>query len=868
MKFFIDLSIKFLKRQKRRTVLSFISISLAAFITGISFFTLNSLYYSIKNIIVSFSGSAEVTLQMLSDYDKNNIIKIMNHNLTEDFYLRSQYEIYDENGTAKLFINDDHIMQSSSFIFYSSYGDMTPFLNIKNSDGYYTQNHKYKYQNGIIIPEKYLQRSYHGYKFKHQNGIILSDAYLQQGYKINDTIILKIDLGTDTERKDSICEEFVIEDFADTKTQNVFYVASDQFLHDYSKANKNVLISGNNNYALLNVKKGNYKKNLNTILKDCGINSNYDLLEKNNCINKELLMFKLKKIDCSNNIIRYIAIIIIFLIISWIIARFIIENAFEISSIERTRKFNTMKIVGASDEQLSVLILIEGILYSISAIPTGLITAYFVLRSIIISFQKENILGLIIFKPGKLTFAAVYILCSAAIIISSHTSGMRHMKNKTPTEVSCFGNVIKRKHRFKHEKFTADRTTKDFVKLYSRRNIMRTKKNYILSVFSCSACIFTLTASVLYGFSVKNVYSYEHDSDYDCNYEFFYSGTESKEKLNKIFSNVKKNCSISYYPYTFLVSPGFKDQYEIKTDITREDENILKKFNVPGTIYLVSADRKNYETFIQPAAGIDYDDLILNKYAIICTKDKNSSGTEYTSYMDYGFDFPPCIIEDRFNLKIAGTFTSDKYDTCIIIPVETAESLGLTNYNIRINETNKYANQTVYNEIISLEKSVPDLNLKYSERFYNYEINNKIKESTKKAITTILVFLWLTNIVSIINTTLTRLYNSQTDYFILRCCGMTVKDLVHSVIREIKLFSSVSVVSGFILGYAVIYIYKLIPSEYFSVQIYPGMPHLIPWLFIILAANVIIPILFSLPTIKVLLKTSNDINNYNYYNLK
>ena len=84
--------------------------------------------------------------------------------------------------------------------------------------------------------------------------------------------------------------------------------------------------------------------------------------------------------------------ILIVLLIGWFIARFVIDNAFEMAVQERSTHFAALRIMGASKGQVAFVVLIEALFYCLTAIPLGMILAVFIVcRMCFNSFHKSGI---------------------------------------------------------------------------------------------------------------------------------------------------------------------------------------------------------------------------------------------------------------------------------------------------------------------------------------------------------------------------------------------------------------------------------------------------------------------------------------------
>ena len=84
-------------------------------------------------------------------------------------------------------------------------------------------------------------------------------------------------------------------------------------------------------------------------------------------INNKLLFFEFKSAGAMVQIFPLILIIFVFIFFAWLFARFVIDNAFEISSQERSAQYVALRIMGDLKIQLVTLIFTKSLFYTITA---------------------------------------------------------------------------------------------------------------------------------------------------------------------------------------------------------------------------------------------------------------------------------------------------------------------------------------------------------------------------------------------------------------------------------------------------------------------------------------------------------------------
>ena len=163
---------------------------------------------------------------------------------------------------------------------------------------------------------------------------------------------------------------------------------------------------------------GDFEKSVEKIAADCGVNINYSDLVYARAVNGNLLMLELKSITNPGLFILIAAVFFSFIFFIWLISRLIIDNAFEISVVERTQKFTTLKTFGASGKQLSALVFFEGLFYSLTAVPSGAAAAYFTVNGFINMLIKSGV-SFIEFSSEKIFVITGLVMCMLSVFISA-----------------------------------------------------------------------------------------------------------------------------------------------------------------------------------------------------------------------------------------------------------------------------------------------------------------------------------------------------------------------------------------------------------------------------------------------------------------
>ena len=187
MKFLISLASKYIRRQKLRTALTFISVFLASFIMFISLLVINSIYATMKSFEMA-SGSWEVNLTSVFEESgiETAVGKISNHILVEDmyFYENNVVQCEEENKSIEVETGTGEKWSVTHFSLASCCGN------------------------------RELSGGRDLYSLENRDGIILPKDLRKSGYSVGDSIELTVSLITDGKKTGSYTEKFTVEGFS------------------------------------------------------------------------------------------------------------------------------------------------------------------------------------------------------------------------------------------------------------------------------------------------------------------------------------------------------------------------------------------------------------------------------------------------------------------------------------------------------------------------------------------------------------------------------------------------------------------------------------------------------------------------------
>ncbi|MDE7105155.1 MAG: ABC transporter permease, partial [Ruminococcus sp.] len=261
-------------------------------------------------------------------------------------------------------------------------------------------------------------------------------------------------------------------------------------------------------------------------------------------VNNDLLLFEFRSVDVIVQMLPLLILLFVLIFFAWLVARFVIDNAFEISNQERISQYASLRIMGASKTQISALVFTEALFYTVTAVPIGTVTAYLLCNMSFTSFRKMGFQDFE-FKANPYFVVGGIILCIVAIFISAYTSAMWASRKLSPAEALNFGKPKKKYKKPRKRKSKINLNSKKFLRRYTNKNIMRNKGRYIISTITMTFGVLFFTFSLMLGiyfYSEIKVIT-ENNQSYDFRLSFdSYNMLDDAEKSfhdEELFSQAK-----------------------------------------------------------------------------------------------------------------------------------------------------------------------------------------------------------------------------------------------------------------------------------------------------------------------------------------
>ena len=361
----------------------------------------------------------------------------------------------------------------------------------------------------------------------------------------------------------------------------------------------------------------------------------------NIAINTDVLQFEGVGINSSYIRMLYlIGIIVVAIII--ISSVFVIRNSFAISITERTRQYGMLSSIGATKKQIRKNVLFEGFILGIIGIPLGILLGVGV--NFILSIILNNLIGKII---DNVTF--IYSLPVVAIIFSiilagvtiyfSCRSSARRAAKVSPIDAIRSNEDIK----ISGKKVKSPKIIKKLFGVggdIAYKNLKRNKKKYrttVISLVVSIAIFISITSLVQYGFNISN----QAFTDYKYNLMVSISSAEDKNEAFNTHKKIASDERVNSYSVTRFLF-GTMDMKDVKFSNDGKDYYNSMDAIVDGATYqliIVSVGDEEYQRYIKDL-GLNYDDA---KDKIILVDDferyvYNEDGS-YKKYVGDMFDY-------------------------------------------------------------------------------------------------------------------------------------------------------------------------------------------------------------------------------------
>lgn len=810
-----DLTIKNLKLNKKRTIVTSVGIILStALMVGIGLLFSSFQDYMIRETI-SYNGKYEaeygdVSLDKLNSIDK------------KDFSYFYQKPI----GFSK----------------FDSANEYKPYIYISSVDKeYFNELH--------LISGRFAEND---------SELVISNHINTNGgasYKIGDIITLKygerVIEGVNTLANNEYYEEETL-NIVGEKTYTIVGIVERSNFEDYSA-------SGYSTFTLdMNDKDGTVNVFVMFNNKKKIIKQSEDLAKKlgyNNAISYNSTLLALYGESTYGNIMKsMITMIVIMLSLVSIGCIVVIYNSFAISVMERKKEFGLLSSIGATKKQLSYTVFFEALIEGIIGIILGICGAYIGIGTVILIIN--NLIGdILVLKLNLVTnivFIIIPVIFMILVIFISALVPSRRAAKVSPIEAIRQNDDIKiNKKKIK--------TGKLVNKLFgiegeiALKNIKRNKKKYRVTIVSLFiSIVLFISFSSYMNYTIDTASSVMGEVPYD--YQISYFGDDNDiDALDKISEIIKSNDVKEYVSYSasnlsIIGNYTYSDEYLDFYKSAYGDDGIKALTNLKYqyiSIYIL--DDISYNKY-KELIGLDKDSVILlNKF----------KGVSYGNNKRVNYDIP-VINNGDINIKICNFDDNDEDVDTTKYCNKKIDNIFITNKSFDLIEEFSYmsdfkliVNKKLYDNISDSGTHYTQFNIisdntdnidkltKELDKYDNVNYTN-VKESMKQANNMILVIkilmygfiglVTLIGVTSVFNTISTSMALRKREFAVLRSIGLTRKGFNKILFFESLFFGLKSLIYAIPVSLGVTIIIHYALADMMSIN-----SIVIPWKAIIIS---------------------------------
>ena len=539
-------------------------------------------------------------------------------------------------------------------------------------------------------------------------------------------------------------------------------------------------------------------------------------------LNDNVLQFEGVGVNSSYMRMLYLIgiIVVVIIIISSV---FVIRNSFAISITERTRQYGMLSSIGATKKQIRKNVLFEGAILGLIGIPSGILLG--ILVNWILSIILNNLIGKIIddvtFIYSVPVTAIIFSIILAVITIYfSCKASARRAAKLSPIDAIRSNEDIK----IKGKKVKSPKIIKKIFGVggdIAYKNLKRNRKKYrttVISLVVSIAIFISITSLVQYSFTVSN----QALTDYKYNLQVSISGNdidknEAYDTYKKIAQDERVNSyTITKHLYINLSTNDLKlskDGREYLTNLTSEySEAIESGEDAEYKVVMLALGDDEYQRYISDL-GLNYDDA---KEKIIWIDDferyiYNEDGS-YRKYIGEIYDYNR---GDEITFDVSGNGAEVVENvTAPIITQTTKRPMGLetTSYTEgTMIVSDEFINQfdwifgTLYvnsDDASGLEK---DINANY-QNIFTVNIQEEA-DRQNSLILVIAIFLYgfiivisLIGVTNIFNTITSNMNLRSKEFANLKSIGMTKKEFNRMIRLESIFYGLKSIIIGLPLG--------------------------------------------------------------------
>ena len=817
MKILNKLTVKSLKLNKKRTLVTIIGILLSTALITVVAGMVTSAQETLKQYAKNTSGDyhiefKDVPINDLSQIEQNRNVE--NYFLSSDLgysYLENSQNVdkpyvyikaFDPAGFNKMPIDIDsgRLPQNSNEIVISKSIIDNGLVDLKIGDR---------------ITLDVSKRMSDGYELNQDNPFTKNE-HLEKKYEKKFTIVGIIDrLSYDIEPYSA--PGYTVITYLDSENlgdkANIYVTYTKKALRKYNEVTANIL-GMDVEYQKEHGFPGITDLSFGTDKEEVG--SKYNIMA-----NESLLQYEGVGLNSSYVRTLYIigAIVLFIIIISSV---FVIRNSFAISITERTRQYGMLASIGATKKQIKKNVLFEGFILGIIAIPLGIILGILVNYSL--SIVLNNLIGKImdditfIYSLPALSIILAVILAAITIYFSCLSSARRASK-VSPIDAIRSSDDIK----IKGNKVKSPKIIKKIFGVGSEiayKNLKRNKKKYrttVISIIISIAIFISITSLVSDGFKVSNITYQGSKYNLMIHYE---DATNNRDEGLIEFNKISKLDGIENYTITKILTASInKKDLKIRNDAKEYIESTgFSDSEEIITMPVYSLSNNVYKQYIKEL-GLNYDYskdkiILVDGYERYIYNDDGSYKKQVGEIYDYKQG-------ESLNIDLIG-FKNENNSTTESVVEKNVQIAKLTDKKPMGQENTS----TTFGFIVVSEDFINQYNWFLGSMYVDakdaYELEKEIKENSTNVSTfniqeeverqnslilIIAIFLYgfiivisLIGITNIFNTITSNMNLRSKEFANLKSIGMTKKEFNRMIRLESIFYGTKAILIGVPLG--------------------------------------------------------------------
>lgn len=592
-----------------------------------------------------------------------------------------------------------------------------------------------------------------------------------------------------------------------------------------------------NAYITLENPKGAFSK-LQALTNEIGlIFPNLDRSNANEqvVVNTSLLAFYGQISDNGVYAVLFLSTLLILAVLG-LVCILIIYNSFSISVMERKKQLGILASLGASPIQILKSVFIEAGIISLFAIPFGFMVGLInvSLGLLVINKLLEDII-IITFTfsiyPFFIGLAFLFILL--VIFFSALFPAMR-AREVSPLEAIKLNKDLKMK---KERKIRNKLIFKLFKLdgLIAYKNVKRQSQKYRITIVSLvvSIVLFVVSATFINGIIFETGKVLDDETNYDASVHISYDNDQAKAV--ELFKKIKEVKKVIEYKSQYVYSEIIEDKYYNKKYLERNNRESNTMFPFIRIVLLNNTDYQNYKKKIK----LTNDQPILVNYGSYSIFDEtNEKANNYKGQIyqeDKNLTFNLCNYKDEMEFKevedcyyqlkdLYFTNQSPFFNDSFAFIVVNQDTYNYISENKKANELlEKYDKQVILEfmikkaknfdkEVKKIIKQNPYLEFDY----WNPKLENHQRKMVYTTIMFILyslnIFILLIGITSVINTVNTNINLRKQELAILRSAGQSFKSFNKMIMIESLFISLKALFYGLSISVFILYLIQKITS--------------------------------------------------------